>query len=696
MASDALAWLRNGLLALLAVAIGLAACEAALRLFHPRYELAANPVGEDVGGTYRLVRHPDTGTAHRLIYNNLGGRQSRDFPPETLDTTVNVAVFGDSQTANVLMPAQYSFTEPLDFLLNVGAQGGDEGGTKVATLAEPRFSVLGFGTSNYGPARSYLRWRGLSARGKFAHVLYMVVHNDRNDLRNAFRFGHVRLGESGEVLPGGPFPTPTWKRVLGRLHLTYLTIDAWQRLALDRPADDFGRRPSGLADKSELSRDKAMLVFRDLLLRWNREVQEEGGVFHLVLLPNPPGGFGTGLSGAWLRGLRDDSALRAEIGFFDLTACFDATIPDFAYGDWRFDNDPHWSPAGTMVAATCLYRYLEGALGLPEHTDADLAHARHAYYQAFLDSHAWEGQRYTPDAAWARAPAKAVLAVPPGEAIVARYLALELAPPIAGQSLDAVRAARLAGALAKSAWEVYANTKQGLLVFVKSPCSPNWRARDAVAGRFLLLHAVPFTPEKLPAHRARSGFVNLDDAQLTYVRRSDAECVFFAELPDYPLSQVRLGQFTRLGDSGEYAHHHLWSVEFRMPLARSVWDVYASEDERGLYYVKDSCAPADTQAHFFLHVYPLRDADLPADTAGGYANLDFGWAGQDAGAGATDEPVGRTPDGGCRISVALPDYPIAFVRTGQFRSGLIGGKRLWSTRIDFAEAERVSASGDDA
>ena len=674
---------RNSLLALLSAAIGLAACEAALRQFHPRYQLAANPMPEDAAGTYRLFRDPDTGVAHRVISNNLGGRQSRDFLPETLDTAVNIAFFGDSQTQNALMPAPYSYTEPLDFLLNVGAQVGDEGGAQIATLHEPRINVLNFGMADYGPARSYLRWQNLPERSKFAHVLYMVVHNDRNDLRTAVRSGLVRLGDSGEVLPGGPPRTPTWKRALARLHLTYLAIDAWQRLALGWPVDSSNGR-SGPAEDRELSRDKAQLVFRDLMLRWNGEVKESGGVFHLVLLPNPPGGFGAALSPAWLRLVRNDADLRSKVRFFDLAACFDATVPDFDYGDWRFENNPHWSPAGTMVAATCLYRYLEDALGLPEHTDKDLVHMRHAYYQAFLDSPAWEGQRYTPDDAWARPPPADAAQAPPGEAIVAKYLALELAPPAEEQDLGAVRAAREAGALASSVWDVYANIERRLLVYVKPFCSPSWRARDAATGRFFFLHAVPFTPEIVPAHRVPSGFVNLDDMPLTYVRRTAAECVFFTELPDYPLARISTGQFTRRGHSGQY--DNLWSAELAMPLARSVWDVYASADRRGLDYVKDSCVPADTAARFFLHVHPLRSADLPPG-AFRYANLDF-----DGG------EVERAEDGTCRASAALPDYPIDFVRTGQFRAGFVFDKRLWSERIDFAEKERASPrpSGDEA
>ena len=122
-----------------------------------------------------------------------------------------------------------------------------------------------------------------------------------------------------------------------------------------------------------------------------------------------------------------------------------------------------------------------------------------------------------------------------------------------------------------------------------------------------------------------------------------------------------------------------------MPLARSVWDVYASSHGRGLDYVKESCGPNDTQARFFVHVYPLRSADLPAH-ASHYQNLDFSYA--TAAEFFPGTPLIH-PHGTCRASVALPDFPIAFVRTGQFRTGFVAGKRLWSERIDFAELERL-------
>lgn len=123
----------------------------------------------------------------------------------------------------------------------------------------------------------------------------------------------------------------------------------------------------------------------------------------------------------------------------------------------------------------------------------------------------------------------------------------------------------------------------------------------------------------------------------------------------------------------------LWSAAFEVPLARSVWDVRAGASRRVLNYVKEPCGQADTDARFHLHVYPLRSADGPTGIAGrGYANLDFAWG-----------EMGVKTDDGCRLSVPLPDFPIAFVRTGQFREGVVSSKRLWSARIDFAEVERA-------
>ena len=676
------ALLRNGLLALLSVAAGLAACEAALRLFHPRYELAAEHVpAQDRANVYRYRHHPDTVANHRVIYNSLGGRQSRNFPPGSLDGAVNIAFFGDSQTENALMPAQYSYTEPLDFLLNVAAGRGERDPLAPSSFAsKPRFNVLNFGIATYGPGRAYLRWRNLAVRGKLAHVFYMIVGNDLYDLRWALRSGVVRLDESGALRDGDPPRPPAWKRLVARSHLTYLAIDAWRRLAARDPTD--ARGESRTDTPHAVSDDRALGVFVALLRRWRGEVEANGGTFHVVLLPNPPTGWGVPTLGrVWLPKLRE----RVDFAVWDLLECFQKLVPGFDYRQWRFANDLHWNPAANMVAATCLYRHLEGALGLPAHTPEALANARHAYYQAFVDSPAWEGERYMPSAAWARPPARGDTSA--SEAIVSRYLALEVAPPMEREWLAAVRNARAAGAVATSDWNVYVNVERRLLVYVKSSCPTDWQP----AG-FFFLHVVPFTREKLSAQQARLGFVNLDDGPFSPLRRMGDECVFSVPLPDYPLATAKTGRYTVAGEGRDALYTPLWQVAFAVPLARSVWDVYAGAGRRAslatrtLNYVKEPCGQADTDARFYLHVYPLRSSNGPTGiTDRGYANMDFAWG-----------EVGVKTDGACRISVPLPDFPIAFVYTGQFREGVVSSKRLWSVRVDFAEAERLRRrAGDD-
>ena len=79
------------------------------------------------------------------------------------------------------------------------------------------------------------------------------------------------------------------------------------------------------------------------------------------------------------------------------------------------------------------------------------------------------------------------------------------------------------------------------------------------------------------------------------------------------------------------------------------------EDDH-LVYAKAPCTPDDVADPFLLHVFPVSLDDLP-DRRKQYrfANLDF-WF----------EDLGEWRDGACVVRVALPDYDIAFLRTGQF------------------------------
>ena len=74
-------------------------------------------------------------------------------------------------------------------------------------------------------------------------------------------------------------------------------------------------------------------------------------------------------------------------------------------------------------------------------------------------------------------------------------------------------------------------------------------------------------------------------------------------------------------------------------------------------YLKSPCGAEDVWARFFLHVYPEDVESLPAHRRQhGFDNLDFDYHGLAALAWG----------GRCMATRALPDYPIARIRTGQF------------------------------
>lgn len=110
-------------------------------------------------------------------------------------------------------------------------------------------------------------------------------------------------------------------------------------------------------------------------------------------------------------------------------------------------------------------------------------------------------------------------------------------------------------------------------------------------------------------------------------------------------------------------------------LFRSHFDVYRNKN--GLIYVKESCSQADTDAHFFLHVYPVDANDLPDHREKyGFDNLDFNF----------DYQFRFKVDGECITVRELPDYKISRIRTGQF---IRGEGRIWEGDFEFARSEDV-------
>ena len=105
------------------------------------------------------------------------------------------------------------------------------------------------------------------------------------------------------------------------------------------------------------------------------------------------------------------------------------------------------------------------------------------------------------------------------------------------------------------------------------------------------------------------------------------------------------------------------------PATGGAFEVYADPGARALTYVRVPCAPTDAAPRFFVHVHLADKDDLPAERrASGFVNLDFDL-----------RRAGTAHGGSCLATVALPEAPIARVRTGQWD----GGDELWSVDVAF-------------
>ena len=192
------------------------------------------------------------------------------------------------------------------------------------------------------------------------------------------------------------------------------------------------------------------------------------------------------------------------------------------------------------------------------------------------------------------------------------------------------------------------------------------------------LHLIPRDLADLPPNRREQGFDNRNFSFATAGgRRAAGQCAAQIPLPAYPLAALRTGQYVPgLGDR--------WSTELIIPpardqlradyvalaaaepLTRDYFDLYLTDNR--LVYVRENCAAADTAAPFFLHIIPQDIADLPAERQdAGFVHSGFDFVRQ-----------GGSFDGKCLAAVALPDYPVKAIRTGQH---IPGQGDLWAVAL---------------
>ena len=225
--------------------------------------------------------------------------------------------------------------------------------------------------------------------------------------------------------------------------------------------------------------------------------------------------------------------------------------------------------------------------------------------------------------------------------------------------------------LTRSDFDIYIHN--GDLYYLNADCEP--LTANGIDPR-VVLRIFPADPSDLPASRREHGFEVRRFLLNNRASFFDGKCIIRQALPDYPVARVR----TELRAQGEPIwradadlppplHERIAAGDYGKPVAQSDFDVYLRDGV--LAYLKEPCAPGDTDAQFFLHIFPADPADLPTDSREhGFENMDFQFA--DHGARIGDK---------CAASRQLPAYPIDRIRAGQFVSG---GGAIW--QVEFAAA----------
>ena len=158
------------------------------------------------------------------------------------------------------------------------------------------------------------------------------------------------------------------------------------------------------------------------------------------------------------------------------------------------------------------------------------------------------------------------------------------------------------------------------------------------------------------------------------------ETALSARPPDFVITAARLDGLASLTPQNRTVFLYEWdayhehidkTIETDEPLIRSDFEVYLNGN--GLIYVKDGCGVGDTDAVFFLALYPVDKSDLSDNRSRhGFDNLDFRF----------DEHAIRRGDR-CIARTPLPDYGIARIQTGQFIQRADGSyAHLWEGDVN--------------
>lgn len=325
--------------------LSLTVAEISLRLFYPKYIAAAEAsylrdpevIFKPKENTSDLARHPDTGKMHEVRYGKYGISQTDSS--NLSDGNLKIGFFGDSYTQNRLLPKEFVFSNVFAYLIR----------SRI-----PDASIYNFGVAGYGTAQSYLRYK--NSPFSLSHVFYIACGND---LQNIYENAIFALDQNNRVKKNPYFKRNKLAPIFSSLHLTYLFLDAINKIdnhpyfdgrtkrRKSKRAHEIKKSFGNNKENSDLENSKK--IYSGILKLWGEDARVKNAEFFTVLLPRTP----------------DESLKKlSKTKTINLYQEFSSAIKDYSYNDIRFKNDWHWAESGNLLFAVYLYRFFEDKLDL--------------------------------------------------------------------------------------------------------------------------------------------------------------------------------------------------------------------------------------------------------------------------------------------------------------------------------------------
>ena len=381
-------------LIILGTLVGLFASEMLLRIIRPDIkEIVHNKFVEDRYRIYTNPKkhwhrypHPDLKSMHFNIHNLLGLRQHREFDIDKKKNVFRIGFFGDSFTENLRIPVQYSFTEPLDYLLNKTGKS---------------YEVLNFGTDGYGTDQIYLQYIDEGLMLNLDVVVYVYCHNDLKDI---LADQLIDIDENGNLKYLPERKARYIIKIIKKYYITYFLIEAFKKMEFNfdkilkvkydpnkliTEKDEKINRAkyNKLGDFHKLDYDdpdlkRSLRLFSALLSEIKKQADLHSQKFIVVLIP-----FSTNEKNNKIRALLEE----LNINVLDLRPLFE--LEDYNFTKYHFKNDAHWNEEGNKIAAIYIFKYLSKILNIDYTSDNFIKKGLYEYYVSFsvkpLTTNSW-------------------------------------------------------------------------------------------------------------------------------------------------------------------------------------------------------------------------------------------------------------------------------------------------------------------